>query len=292
MSDVARIGREQLRIALPSKGRMNEPAERLLHRAGLAFRRRERRLYCSVRDVDAAVIFANADDIPTLVAEGVVELGISGLDLVREHGGAAVEVLFPLGFGRCKLALAVREASGITGPADLAGRTIGTSFPRAAQAYLDAQGIAARLIVLGGSLEVMVALELVDAIVELVETGDSLRDNHLVPIADIARSEAVLIARASPTPHPLRARLARRIEGVVIADQYAICEYNLPVAALDAARLVTPGYESPTVQRTEDPAIVAIKVMVKRAELADVMDKLEAIGANAIFATELTNCRL
>lgn len=287
----------RLRIAIPSKGRLNEPAIGLLKRAGLKFRRRARRLYATCKNIDATVIFANAADVPTLVAEGAVDLGISGRDLVRERKGAVdaaagdVVELLALGFGRCRLCLAVREASDYTEVSQLAGQSIGTSFPRAAEQFLAEQGVEAHLITLNGSLEVMVALGLVEAIVELVETGDSLRENNLVPIADIATSEAVVIGRAGE-PHPLRPMLIRRLEGVVHADRYVVCEYNLPADKLEDARQITPGHTAPTVSKTDDEATLAVKVMVERSGLAEVMDRLEAIGATAIFAAEITNCRL
>jgi ATP phosphoribosyltransferase len=288
MSEVETRG---LRIAIPSKGRLHDQACELLRNAGLNFRRRERRLYSSVKNLDAAVIFANAADVPTLVSEGAVDLGISGEDLVREQGAVGIQQHLRLGFGRCRICVAVRERDAAAGMAWLAGKTIGTSFPRHAESFLATTGLTARLLSLNGSLEVMVALGLVDAIVELVETGDSLRDNQLVPIAEIAHSEAVLIGRAEPR-HALHTTVVRRIEGVIIAQHYVLCEYNLPANALEQARQVTPGYNSPTVQHTSDPQTVAVKVMVLRSELVEKMDQLEALGATAIIVTPITNCRL
>lgn len=280
-----------LRIAIPSKGRLHDRAAALLREAGLSFRRRDRRLHSSVKGFDATVIFANAGDIPTLIAEGAVDLGISGQDLVRERGGDRVKEQLLLGFGRCRICVAVREADGISDVAELAGRSIGTSFPWHAERFLAERQIDARLIQLKGSLEVMVALGLVDAIVELVETGDSLRDNHLVPIAEIATSEAVLISHVEPA-HGLVPTVVRRVEGVLIAQRYVICEYNLPEGRLTEAREVTPGFNAPTVQQTGDAGTLAIKVMVPAAEIAVVMDRLEAIGATAILVSTISNCRL
>ncbi len=291
MQDTGRLEAQVLKIALPAKGRLADPAVRLLHRAGMSFRRRARRLYCSCRQTGAALIFANAADVPILVAEGVVDLGISGSDLVTETPAELTQHL-SLGFGRCRLCLAVRESSDFRSAQDLAGKVIGTKFRKSAVQFLKREAVEAHLIELAGSLEVMVALELVDAIVEVVETGDSLRDNHLIEIAELAHSEAVLIGAPDENPKPQQERLIRRIEGVVIAAQYAICEYNLPVAKLEQARTITPGFHSPTIQQLDDPDWVAIKVMVKRTDLPDVMDRLETIGAEAIFATEISNCRL
>jgi len=285
------VSTDVLKIALPSKGRLADPAVALLHQAGMRFRRRARRLYCSCSNTNAALIFANASDVPTLVAEGVVDLGVTGSDLVAETP-AELTVHLALGYGRCRLCLAVRENSDLRQPADLSGKTIGTKFRRAAERFLAEHKVEAHLIELGGSLEVMVGLELVDAIVEVVETGDSLRDNHLIEIAEIARSEAVLIGRPTDQPQPKRDQLIRRIEGVVIARQYYLCEYNLPTDKLDQAREITPGFHAPTVQRLDDEGWVAVKVMVKRGDLAETMDRLEALGAEAIFASEMTNCRL
>lgn len=280
-----------LRIALPSKGRLAAPAERLLHRAGMSFRRRERRLHCQCTRTGATMIFANAVDIPTLIAEGVVDAGISGADLVIEHGGELTNRL-ALGFGRCRLCLAVRETGPVKTAADLAGRTVGTHYPGAARAWLAAQRLDARLIELAGSLEVMVALGLVDAIVELVETGDSLRANQLVEIAEISRSEAVLVTAADRPSSDALDTLVQRVNGVVIASQYVVVDYNLPEASLPAAREIAPGFHAPTIQQLADPGWLAVKVLVRREALADVMDRLKAAGAEAILATEVANCRL
>ncbi len=283
--------RSALRLAVPSKGRLSDTSVELLQRAGLQFRRRERRLYASCRDTQVGIVFANATDVPVLVEEGVVDLGITGSDLVAESGFHLATHL-RLGFGRCRLVVAVRLDSDVELPADLAGRAIGTKFPRVAGRWFADRGIEVHLIELSGALEVMVSLGLVDAIVEVSETGDSLIENRLRAMDTVLESEAVVIGNLHPSDPELRDRIVRRIEGVVHAREYSLLEYNCPVAKLDEAKKITPGFHSPTIQALADPEWVAVKVMAKKAEVPGIMDRLEAIGAEAILETGVENCRL
>ncbi|MBI4612028.1 MAG: ATP phosphoribosyltransferase [Planctomycetes bacterium] len=291
--DTTELGFDQatLRLAVPSKGRLSETTVELLRRAGLVFRRRERCLYASCRDTRAGIVFAHAADVPVLVAEGVVDLGVTGSDLVRDRGFDLVTHL-ALGYGRCRLTVAVRQDSAYQRPADLAGRAIGTKYPNLARDFFRGHGVEVHLIELAGALEVMVSLGLVDAIVEVTESGDTLAENRLRPIASVLDSEAVLVGRARTADDELRDRIVRRIEGVVQAVQYSMLEYNCPVSRLDEAKRITPGFHSPTLQPLADPAWVAVKVMVKKVDVAGVMDSLEALGATAILETEVKNCRL
>src|SRR3954466_7818881 len=282
---------DTLRIGIPSKGRLAEMAAELLIAAELKFRRQDRSLFARVRDMPIEVTFLRTDDIPVLCAEGAIDMGITGGDLIAETGVKLVQRL-SLGMGNWKLAICVPEDSGIRKASDLEGRRIATSFPRVTQAYLDRHKIEAHIVQLTGSVEVMITLGVADAIVDLVETGSTLAANRLTVLDELGRYEAALVQNPATKHAELADRVVRRLEGVVIARSYSLLEYNVPRAKLPSAEKITPGFKSPTISALEDADWCAVRVMVRRTEVIEIMEKLEALGASAILETEITNCRL
>jgi ATP phosphoribosyltransferase len=280
-----------LRIGVPSKGRLAEMASEMLNAAGLKYRRQERSLFARVRDMPIEVTFLRTDDIPVLCAEGAIDMGITGGDLIAESGVDLVSRL-SLGMGNWKLAICVPEESGIRKVADLAGKRIATSFPRVTQAYLDKHKITAHIVELTGSVEVMILLGVADAIVDLVETGSTLAANRLIVIDELGSYEAVVVQNPATKHSDLADRVIRRLEGIVIARSYSLLEYNVPEAKLREAEKITPGFESPTISKLEESGWFAVRAMVKRGEVIEIMEKLEALGASAILETTITNCRL
>jgi len=281
----------KLRFAVPGKGRLREPSIEMLRKAGYSFRASGRNLYATCTSADIVFIFVRADDIPVLVHQGVVDLGITGSDLVIERR-ADVASIMPLGFGRCRLCVAVRNSFEDKELKSLQGKNIATSFPVMTGDYFAAQGVDVNCIEMNGSVEIMVGLSLADAIVDIVETGDSLRDNDLRVFSDIGRYEATLISRASLAEDPRVLQVKRRIQGILVASQYSMLEYNIRENLLKQAEAITPGFESPTVSRLDQENWLAVKVMVKKNEVVQVMDGLEKLGATAILETEILNCRL
>ncbi len=282
---------DNLRIGVPSKGRLAEIAEALLKDAGLSFRRSERSLFARCKELPVEVTFLRTEDIPVLCAEGAIDMGLTGADLIAESG-ADVRKRLDLGVGLCRLAVCVPDDGRITSPAQLNGARIATSFPRVTESYLQKHHAQAHLVTLSGSVEIMIALGVADAIVDLVETGSTLAANHLRILDEIGRYETVLIQNARQRHAELADRIVRRIEGVVIARSYSLLEYNVPRAKLGEAELVTPGFNSPTVSALEDANWCAVRVMVRRSEVISIMERLEELGASAILETEITNCRL
>ncbi|HEX5103485.1 MAG TPA: ATP phosphoribosyltransferase [Pirellulaceae bacterium] len=280
-----------LRIGVPSKGRLSELAGELLKQAGLSFRRQERSLFARVGEMPIDVTFLRTDDIPVLCAEGAIDMGLTGSDLLAESG-ADVLTRLELGMGRCKLALCVPEDSSINTPSQLAGKRVATSFPNVTRKYLAEHKADVHLVNLGGSVEIMITLGVADAIVDLVETGSTLAANQLRMLAEIGRYETVLIQNKARRESELADRVVRRLEGVVIARSWSLLEYNLPRNKLAEAEKITPGYSSPTINALEDPDWCAVKVMVRRGEVIEVMEKLEKLGAHAILETQINNCRL
>ena len=280
-----------LRIGVPSKGRLADVAAQLLKEAGLSFRRQERSLFARCREVPLDVTFLRTEDIPVLCAEGAIDMGITGGDLVAESGVELASRL-DLGVGECRLAVCVPEESAITKPAELDGCRVATSFTRVTEDFLRKHNAKAHLVNLSGSVEIMIALGVADAIVDLVETGSTLAANRLRILAEIGRYQTVLVQNPAARQAELADRVVRRIEGVVIARSYSLLEYNVPRVKLPAAEKITPGFNSPTVSALEDADWCAVRVMVRRTDVIDIMEQLETLGASAILETQITNCRL
>lgn len=280
-----------LRIGVPSKGRLSEIAGELLKEAGLSFRRQERSLFARCRELPVDITFLRTDDIPVLCEEGAIDMGITGGDLVEESGAQIVSRL-DLGVGSCRLAICVPDDSPVRKPAELHGKRVATSFPNVTRRFLARHQAEAHLVTIGGSVEIMIALGVADAIVDLVETGSTLAANRLRILEEAGRFETVLIQNRSARHPEVADRVVRRLEGVVIARSYSLLEYNVPRSKLREAEQITPGFNSPTVSALEDPQWCAVRVMVKRGEVIGIMERLEALGASAILETQITNCRL
>jgi ATP phosphoribosyltransferase len=282
---------QNLRIGVPSKGRLADVAGELLKEAGLSYRRQERSLFARCREVPVDVTFLRTEDIPVLCAEGAIDMGITGGDLVSESGADLISRL-DLGVGECRLAVCVPEDGDVKSPKDLSGRRIATSFPNVTTRFLGENKAKAHLVNLSGSVEIMIALGVADAIVDLVETGSTLAANRLRILTEIGRYQTVLVQNKQQRHPQLADRVVRRLEGVVIARSYSLLEYNVPRVKLHAAEQITPGFNSPTISALEDPDWCAVRVMVRRTEVIEIMEKLEALGASAILETQITNCRL
>jgi ATP phosphoribosyltransferase len=280
-----------LRIGIPSKGRLSEQAGELLIQAGLNFRRQERSLFARVSEMPVDITFLRTDDIPVLCAEGAIDMGITGSDLVCEAGVDVISRL-ELGVGRCRLTVCVPENSPAQSPRDLAGSRIATSFSRITGDYFARHQSPVRIVPLSGSVEVMIALGVADAIVDLVETGSTLAANQLRILDQIDSYQTILIQNRQCLFGELADRVVRRLEGVVIARGYSLLEFNIPRAKLSQAEQIAPGFNSPTINSCEDPAWCAVQVMVRRKDVIEVMERLEAIGASAILEMPITNCRL
>ena len=282
---------ENLRIGVPSKGRLSEQAGELLSQAGLSFRRQERSLFARVGEMPVDITFLRTEDIPVLCAEGAIDMGITGSDLVCE-AGVEVHTRLELGVGKCRLAVCVPESSAVDKPGQLAGCRVATSFGRVTENYFRQHNAAVHLVPLSGSVEIMIALGVADAIVDLVETGSTLAANQLRILAEIGNYQTVLIQNLQRRHAETADRVVRRLEGVVIARSYSLLEYNIPRTKLPEAEKIAPGFNSPTINSLEDSNWCAVQVMVKRKEVIQVMEQLEALGASAILEMPITNCRL
>ena len=277
----------RLRLALPNKGRLAEPSVDLLRSAGLEFELSERRLSASVANADLELLFVRTDDVAEYVADGLVEIGLTGADLVAEHGGA-LRTILPLAFGACSLVLAVPRDTGITDVAALGGARIATSFPRVAAAYLAGRGVEAQVVEVRGAVEVTPELGVADAVVDLVASGSTLRMNGLRPIATLLASEAVLIGREGASADDERVGpLVDMLRSVLDARGREYMMMNAPADALDRIRALIPGLSGPTVMPLADPSQIAVHSVVERSQLWRLVPALKAAGARDILVVPI-----
>jgi ATP phosphoribosyltransferase len=283
----ATIGSGRLRLAVPNKGRLSEPAVDLLRSAGLDFELSERRLSALVANADLELLFVRTEDVAEYVADGLVELGLTGADLVAEHGGA-LRTILPLGFGACSLVLAVPRDAGIEDVGQLAGARIATSFPRVTAGYLSTSGVEAQVVEVRGAVEVTPQLGVADAVVDLVASGSTLRMNGLRPIATLLASEAVLVGRDGPAGVDERIEpLVDMLRSVLDARGREYMMMNAPADALDRIRELIPGLSGPTVMPLADSSQIAVHSVVERSQLWRLVPALKAAGARDILVVPI-----
>ncbi len=278
----ARTAPAPLRIAVPSKGRLRQPAIELLHDAGLAPETPgDRALAFPCRNAPVEALLVRADDVPEYVQDGVVDCGVTGLDIVRERA-AEVSELQPLGFGACRLEAAVPFESDAERLEDLAGARVATSFPRLARELVPGP---IELIDVHGSVELAPRLGLADAVVDLVSSGSTLRTNGLRSVGTLLSSEAVLIG--APEPIEEVTRLAGVFASVVAARSARYLMLNAPEGALEEICALVPGSSAPSVVRLAEPGMVAVHSVVPAADVWRLLPALEAAGASSILLVPL-----
>ncbi len=284
-SGLARIGQDgRLTVAVPSKGRMSDPALRLCADAGLSFEATERSLVVPCANAPVDLLLVRTDDIPEYVQDGVVDLGITGANLVVETE-ARVEQLLELGFGRCTLAVAVPDGSDAATVDDLSGLRVATTYPVSTRRLLAERGIDVELVTISGSVEAAPRLGLADAIVDLVSTGSTLRANGLRRLGDLLASQAVLIGRRAALDakqdivEPLQLMLA----GVVAGRRRRYVMMNATVEMLPAIRAVLPSMGAPTVLPLAVDGEIAVHAAVEADQMWQVLPALKAAGASSIL---------
>jgi ATP phosphoribosyltransferase len=275
-----------LRLALPNKGRLADPAIDLLRDAGLELELGERRLSAVARNFPLELLFVRADDVPEYVDDGLVEIGLTGEDLVAERG-RALKPITRLGFGACSLVMAVPAAGDVHRVEDLGARRIATSFPRVTGRFLEQRGVAAQVVEVTGAVEVTPQLGVADAIVDLVASGTTLRLNGLRPIATLLESEAVLVKRAGADANGPLSSLVAMLRSVLDARGREYMMMNAPEAALPRIRELIPGLSGPTVMPLAEPGMIAVHSVVERNRLWQLVPELKAVGARDILVVPI-----
>jgi len=283
---------EFIRFAVPNKGALSEGAVGLLQKAGYRCGRSGRELVITDPENHIEFFFLRPRDIALYVGRGIIDLGITGRDLAIDSGAEFSE-LVQLGFGRSRFCFAAPKGS-CRDIHDLAGKRIATSYPELLRGTLQRHGIEGAIVKLDGAVEISIRLGVADAIADVVESGSTLRAAGLEIIGDaLLDSEALLIARSADIAEREEVkRLTARLRGVLVAENYAMIEYDIPRSAVEAACRITPGIESPTIAPLSNNEWVAVKAMIERRNCNRIMDDLYAIGARGVVVFEMRSCRI
>lgn len=279
-----------LRVAIPNKGILSEKAVSILKEAGYATRRDSAELHLVDEANQIEFFYLRPRDIATYVGEGSLDAGITGLDLLMDSASKAEEVA-NLGFGESTFRFAVSTESNVENISELAGKRIATAYPTLLERYLETNKISAKIVKLDGAVETAIRLGVADAVADVVSSGNTLRKANLRTIGPVVISSTARLI-AAPGKSDLTKRLLRRIEGVIVAREYVLMDYDCPKAIVDQAMKITPGIESPTLSPLADEDWVAVRALVRASDTNSVMDQLSDIGAKAILVTSLHAARI
>ncbi|MFD7922196.1 ATP phosphoribosyltransferase [Streptomyces sp. NPDC059740] len=281
-----------LRIAVPNKGSLSEPASAMLHEAGYRQRKDRRELVLIDSDNEVEFFFLRPRDIAVYVGSGKLDIGITGRDLLLDSGADAEEIL-QLGFAGSTFRYATRPGTA-SDVSEFGGMTIATSFSGLVRRHLADNGVDASVVHLDGAVETAIQLGVAQVIADVVETGTTLRNAGLEIISEpILRSEAVVIrGKDAGLEDPKVQQFLRRMQGVLVARAYVMMDYDIRVENVEKAVALTPGLESPTVSPLHHEGWVAVRSMVPAKDAQRIMDELYALGARAILTTGIHACRL
>jgi ATP phosphoribosyltransferase len=276
-----------MRIAVPNKGRLHDPALKLLERAGLHVQNgADRKLYADTVDPDVSVLFARAADIPEYVADGAAALGITGLDQTRESDVELVDLL-DLEFGSCRLVLASPEDGGVSSPEELTGGTVATEFPNITEAYFEELGISPDIVEVTGATELTPHVDIADAIVDITSTGTTLRMNRLEVIDEVLSSSVRLFANPDVADDPKVQQVKTAFKSVLDANDKRYLMMNVPEDSLEDVEDVIPGMGGPTVMDVAGSDALAVHVVVDERKVFEVIPDLKDAGASDILVTEI-----
>ena len=277
-----------LRIAVQTKGRLNEQSMELLKEAGVSVNMEKRKFLVRAEDFPAEIIFLRDDDIPQTVAIGAADLGIVGYNEVAEKGFDVTE-LQKLGFGGCRISLAIPKSETYTGLEYFNGKRIATSYPEILRKFFEQNGIDAQIHTITGSVEIAPAAGLADAIFDIVSSGGTLVSNGLVEVEKVIFSEAVLIAnpQLSDEKMALARQLMSRFEAVRNGHGKKYLLMNVPMTALDEAISLLPAMRSPTVIPLANSEWCSLQTVVDEKNLWNLIESLKSIGAEGILVLSL-----
>jgi ATP phosphoribosyltransferase len=278
-----------IKVALPNKGQLFEHTIQLIAACGYRVNKSLRSLSAIDQENDVEFYFLRPGDIPVFVANGLLDAGITGKDFVAERGAQAVCV-YDLNFGHSRLCAAAPAELSLTSLHQLRGKRIATSFPNLTARHFPERDL---IVQLEGAVEISVRLGIADAVVDLVETGSTLKQAGLCIVGEpLFESSAALFAHPGREDVPGLVTLRNRLEGKVLAQEYLMVEYDCPSNILATACDITPGIESPTVMSLAKPGWSSVKSMVRRRESQRVMDELARLGCRGILLSALESVRI
>lgn len=278
-----------IKVALPNKGQLFDKTMEILGACGYRVNKSFRSLSTFDHENDVEFFFLRPSDIPLYVANGILDAGITGKDFVAEKG-LTPTCLYDLNYGHSKLCAAAPIELGLKSLDELRGKRLATSFPNLTARRFPERHL---LIELEGAVEISVRLGIADAVVDLVETGSTLKQAGLEIVGEpLFRSQAALFGHPGKEDQPELVTLRNRLEGKVLAQEYLMVEYDCPAEILDQACAITPGIESPTVMSLAKPGWSSVKSMVKRREAQPIMDQLSRLGCRGILLTSIESVRI
>lgn len=278
----------KLKIALQRSGKLAEGSKELLRKCGIGFSNGGDKLRAEASDFPLEIFFLRDDDIPDYVADGVADIGIVGENILAERP-KRVETLEKLGFGRCRLSIAVPKSFEYGSISDFAGKRIATSYPGVLEKYLSECGVAADIHEISGSVEIAPSIGLADAVCDLVSSGSTLFSNGLREVETIMNSEAVLIGRSGldTDRSALLEKLLFRIRSVIAASQNKYILLNAPLEKVDEISSILPGMKSPTVVPLAESGWVSIHSVISGHDFWEVVDSLKHAGAEGILVLSI-----
>ncbi len=278
----------KLKIALQRSGKLAEGSKELLRKCGIGFSNGGDKLRAEASDFPLEIFFLRDDDIPDYVADGVADIGIVGENILAEDP-KNVEILEKLGFGRCRLSIAVPKSFEFASIKDFAGKRIATSYPMVLSKYLSDRGVAADIHEISGSVEIAPSIGLADAVCDLVSSGSTLFSNGLREVETVMNSEAVLIRRPSLDDERsnLLDKLLFRIRSVMAAEQNKYILLNAPSDKVNAIISILPGMKSPTVVPLAESGWVSIHSVISEHDFWEVVDNLKRAGAEGILVLSI-----
>ncbi len=280
-----------LKVAIPNKGSLSDSAIAMLKEAGYRQRSDSRDLTLIDPENEIEFYYLRPRDIALYVASGELEVGITGRDLLIDSGAAAEEIL-ALDFGKSTFRFAAPAGLAIS-ESDLSGKRIATAYPGLVERHFEGKNAGIKIVRLDGAVESSIRLGVADVIADVVSTGGTLRQAGLAIFGEpILQSEAILIERPSADRSVEVETLFRRLQGVVIARQYVLVDYDVKSEHLEEACALTPGIESPTISPLQRSEWSAVRAMVKRKDINRIMDDLWKVGARGILVTDIHACRL
>jgi ATP phosphoribosyltransferase len=278
-----------LRVAVPNKGILSESAILMLKEAGYTVRRDPKDLHVVDQTHGIEFFYLRPRDIATYVGAGSLDVGFTGLDLLLDSRSKA-ESVADLGFGSSTFRFA-GPVGAFRSLSDLAGKRVATAYPHLVEDFLKAEGVAVELVQLDGAVEVAVRLGVADAVADVVSTGNTLRQAGLEIFGPvILESSAQLIV--APNRRADHMQLLRRMQGVLVAREYVIFDYDCPAELVAQASAITPGIESPTISPMRDTDWVAVRSLVLATEINAKMDELYELGARAILVSAIHAARI
>lgn len=279
-----KLNNSYIKLAIQKKGRLTDSTIALLRSAGLEFESYQQKLFAACRNFPLNIVYLRDDDIPDYVEKGAVDLGIVGENILIESGNMANKIL-SLPYGYCTLSLAVPKESNANKLSDLRGKRIATSYMTLALQYLRKNKMKAELIRINGSVEIAPALQMSDAIIDLVSTGSTMALNDLRVIEKIYESQAVLIGKnnLSSEKEVLIQKLLLRLNGVLAADNYKYVMMNAPETIATIIQTIVPGLKAPTISPLATPGWISIQTVIQEDVFWETIEKLKGAGATGIL---------